>query len=162
QRPPLRRRSAAPLRLERLEDRTLLSGLPLTSPSPTAPPPTFPKSISQAGEVDAFQVTAPPDGLLTVQAHPEAGRPPQGRLRLYGPPDPGLGLVAQRDGLSPTNHDAVLAQHLQSGTYSIQVQALAGTGTYTLTADFSPAIPPFQSLPTGTVSAKVTAGDLNG
>src|SRR5262249_8588737 len=76
-------------------------------------------------------------------------------------PDAGLGLVAQSDGQSPTDHDAVLAQHLQPGTYSIQVQALTGTGAYTLTADFSPAIPPFQSLPTGTVSSKVAAGDLN-
>src|SRR5260370_41957690 len=71
-------------------------------------------------------------------------------------------LLIQSDGQSPTHPNDQITQHLLPGTYFLQVEGLGGgTGAYTLTTDFLPAVPPFRPLPLGPVSlGPLPAGDL--
>src|SRR5262249_30700612 len=65
---------------------------------------------------------------------------------------------------SPTDSDDLITQHLAAGTYFLRVEGLGGgTGAYTLTTEFLPAIPPFRPIPLGTFAdAAPVTGDLNG
>src|SRR5262249_51565951 len=65
----------------------------------------------------------------------------------------GLLLVAS-DGLSPSNRDDGIDQHLPAGTYSLEVDSMRGTGDYVLTARASPASAPFQPLTIGRLSPR--------
>src|SRR5207245_4202374 len=61
--------------------------------------------------------------------------------------------------------DDLIVQHLLPGTYFLQVEGLGGgTGSYTLTTEFVPAVPPFQSLPVGSSGefADLVTADFNG
>src|SRR5207244_9508811 len=86
---------------------------------------------------------------LTARAAPDA--PLGSRLSLLGPSGE---LLIQSDGASATDPDDLIVQHLLAGTYFLQVEGLGGgTGAYTLTTEFLPAVPPFHSLPLGSVGA---------
>jgi hypothetical protein len=134
-----------PLRLEALEDRTLLSaavllpdGLHEVEPNDTPAtanvlgPDTLIRGSAAGGDVDVFQVTLPQDGRLTARVH--AGDF-AARLSLL---DADGRLLAQSDGQTPADPDAVLVQHLPAADYFLAVADRAGPGgTYTLTTTFA-------------------------
>src|SRR5439155_23392890 len=56
-------------------------------------------------------------------------------------------LLIQSDGQSATNPDDLITQHLLAGTYLLEVEGLGGgTGAYTISTQFEPAIPPNEPL----------------
>src|SRR5262245_26762582 len=106
-------RRRARLCLERLEDRSLLSGLPLLD---TALPLPFDPTGRASAEgslpsSDFFKVTLTETGRLTSQVHATGA---DTRLSLFGVDG---GLLIQSDGQSATNPDDRIAQHLVPGTY---------------------------------------------
>jgi FG-GAP-like repeat len=141
---PTRERRACPLRVETLEDRTLLSGSSLALPVPISPGGTVEGLIATAGTADFYQVTLAESGRLTVSTQPDAGTSATVRLSLLVPDGQ---LLIQSEGQSSSNHDGLIIQNVVAGTYVLEVTGLgSGTGTYTLTTDFLPAIPPNQPL----------------
>jgi large repetitive protein len=142
---PRRRATARRLRIERLEDRTLLAGHDLTTALAINPGDTLSERIGAAGEASFFQVTLRDSGRFTVQAHAEPGTSLESRTSLLDAQ--GQPLV-QSDGQSAADPDDLIDLHLAAGTYFLEVTGLGpGTGAYTLTTAFQPATPPGQPLP---------------
>src|SRR5262245_23455544 len=153
------RRPRCRLLLERLEGRTLLAGDLLATASLLQPTDRLDAMIGAPGELDSFQFTLADTGRLTVRT---AGLDLDTRTSLLGPDGQ---LLIQSDGASITDPDDLIVQHLTPGTYFLEVQGLGGaSGAYTLTTEFEPAVPPFQSLPGGVVGefADLVTGDFNG
>ncbi len=128
----------------------------------------FAGDIRTPGEVDEFQIDIPDNGRLTVVVQTGSGACLDTRLSLLGPDGR---LLIQSEGQSPSNHDDQIVQHLLAGTYFVQVQGLGNeTGTYTLTTDFQPAVPPNEPLlvnfardyPFSVTPPYHVAGDFNG
>jgi len=71
-------------------------------------------------------------------------------------------VLVQSDGLSPSDPDSVIDEHLPSGNYSLVVESTGGAGTYTLTTTLTQATAPFQPLPVGFYPDAIVAGDFNG
>ena len=71
-------------------------------------------------------------------------------------------VLVQSDGLSPTDPDSVIDQHLTSGSYSLVVESTGGAGIYTLTTTLTQATVPFQPLPVGYDPDAIVAGDFTG
>src|SRR5262249_11769210 len=104
-----------------------------------------------------FKLTVDDSGRLAARAAP--GAPLGSRLSLLGPSGE---LLIQSDGVSSTNPEDRITQHLLPGTYFLRVEGLGGaTGAYTLTTAFEPASPPFDPIPTTGGTLTMAAGDLN-
>src|SRR5262249_42737498 len=109
--------------------------------------------------VDSFRFTLTDTGRLTVHT---AGLDLDTRTSLLGPDGQ---LLIQSDGASITDPDDLIVQHLTPGTYFLEVQGVDGaSGAYTLTTEFEPAVPPFQSLPMGSSGefTDLLTADFNG
>ena len=133
--------------MARLEDRTLLSGPSGDVLAVVAPKIELgtPKTGTLApGEVAFFQIDPTTDGRLVVGAQAETMR-----LSLL---DAQGQVLMQSDGQSPDKRNAQIDLHVQAGTDYLEVEALGGTGTYTLTATLTPANTPYRpiTLSTGT------------
>jgi hypothetical protein len=147
------------LRLESLEDRTVLAGNTLATALPIGLNDVLAEQISTSNEADFFQVAVTDSGLLTVQTQPAPGVPLASRLSLLGPD--GQPLV-QSDGASAGQPGGSISQHVVAGTYFVEVAGLGSTmGAYTLTTAFQPATDPFLQLPNGDLSRGVVVGDFN-
>jgi hypothetical protein len=164
--------------VEELEDRTLLNGSPLQSAVPlnlnplnqaqtahvlsqlhlasvsVALPTLTSGTIHHANQVDTYSFTISSvqgEGNLTADVAAPGGTLLP-RLTLSGPQ--GEVLIQSDSGR--------IVLHLQPGTYSLSVSSQAGTGSYRLTASFTPAGAPLAPLPAGTVTRSVALGDFNG
>src|SRR5262249_47458571 len=116
--------------------------------------------------VDFFKITLTTPGRLTARVHAPGLAT---RLSLFDPTAPvnlDRARLIQSDGQSPTNPDDLIDQHLDAvpagTTYYLEVESLAGTGSYNLVTEFVPAVPPAQTLPVGKQPFAVVTGDFNG
>jgi hypothetical protein len=147
------------LLVERLADRILPAGDLLATTPLLQPTDRLDTTLGAPGEVDLFQFTLDETGQMTVST---AGLDLDTRTCLLGPDGQ---LLIQSDGASATDPDDRIVQHLVPGTYFLQVEGLGGgTGSYTLTTEFVPAVPPFRPLPVGPVGefGDLVTGDFNG
>src|SRR5437762_10499107 len=127
------------LHLELLEDRTLLDGHNTLATALPLAPGTAATGILPTS--DFFRLTLTEPGRLITRVHATGN---DTRLALLGPDG---ALLIQSDGVSASNRDDLIDQHLLAGTYFLEVTALsAGSGAYTLTTAFQPATPPQQPL----------------
>jgi hypothetical protein len=114
------------------------------------------------GRVDTYRIDTTSDGRLLVQLHSHGLVT---RLSLLDAQ--GRTLVAS-DGLSPTNADNAIDQHVPAGTYFLKAASSGASGDYALTATLTPATPPFQPIPVGLVNSlqagydPLVVGDFNG
>jgi hypothetical protein len=156
-----RRLRGARLQLETLEDRTLLAANSLVTALPVGLNDALAAQIGTPNEVDFFRVAVTESGLLTVQTQPPPGVSLASRLSLLGPD--GQPLV-QSDGASADPSGPLVSEHLEAGTYFLEVMGLGGgTGTYTLTTQFQPATSPFDPLLVGGYRPEQTVtADFNG
>ena len=106
--------------------------------------------------VDQFSLDTTADALLVAQVHAQGLTT---RLSLL---DSQKQVLVQSDGLSSSDPDDQIAEHLVSGSYFLRVDSTGGAGTYTLTAKLAPAIPPFQGIPVGQGPAAMAEGDFTG
>src|SRR5262249_38804801 len=77
--------------------------------------------------------------------------------------------IVVSDGLSPSDRDDRIDQHLPVGSYFLKVDSTGGAGDYDLTALVTPAAAPFQPIATGSASSRFlgvpslfAVGDFNG
>jgi hypothetical protein len=96
-----------------------------------------------AGDVNTYQITPDQAGRLIARVHTDDGRTSLSLLDSSGK------LLIESDGVSPTDPDDLIVQHLAGGTsYLLQVSSLGdGAAPYALDTEFQPAIPPVQPLP---------------
>ena len=71
-------------------------------------------------------------------------------------------VLVQSDGLSPSDGDDVIDQHLPAGTYFLQVEGINGAGTYSLTVTTTPAAPTSDAVSTPFSPIFIATGDWNG
>jgi hypothetical protein len=110
-------------------------------------------------QVDSFRIDTSGDGRLVVQVHPE------GMITRLSLRDAQGHLIVPSDGLSPSDPDNLIDQHLAAGSFLLEVESTAGTGHYTLSARLLPASAPFQPLNLGSSgyqAVAVASGDFNG
>jgi hypothetical protein len=118
--------------------------------------------IGNAGRVDTYRIDTSSDGRLLVQVHAPGLTTHLALLDAQGRE------LVESDGLSPTNPDDVIDQHLPAGTYLLKVASTDGAGEYILTATLTPASPTFQAIPVGSPKYAqysydpLVAGDFNG
>ncbi len=105
------------------------------------------------------------DTLLLATAVPQASPGFEPRLTLYD----GTGqLLIQSDQQGPGLASATVQQHLQPGTYYLEVSAAASSSVspssqaYELTTTLPASLPPFAPLPVGGQEVRVAVADLNG
>ena len=167
-------RCASPVCLMWLEERVLLSIGP-PDPSASAPlvlsasvmnsagPITLgaatPLDITQGG-VQVYAIEPGSDGRLIVEALPDSTAL-ELRLSLY---DGQGNLLVQSDGQSTGRLDPSIDQHVAVGTDFIEVQSLAGSGSFTLSTVLTPSSDPGGTVPTPTgfqgKYAPIAAGDF--
>src|SRR5262249_46973922 len=105
--------------LEQLEDRTLLNGHTLATATPLPVAPDLPAVVQGTlPTTDFFAVTVTGSGLLTATVHTTGAAT---RLSLLGPDG---ALLIQSDGQSAVNGDDRIAQHVEAGSYFLEVQGL--------------------------------------
>jgi hypothetical protein len=110
----------------------------------------------QGGNVDRYQIDTTNDGRFVALIHPESLTTRVSLLDSHGR------VLVQSDGLSPSNPDAIIDQHLAPGAYFLAVETGGGQGTYTLTTTLMPATAPFQPVAVGSFPVAIVAGDFNG
>jgi hypothetical protein len=150
---PRRQQFKQRLRLESLENRTLLSASPLELAVNPVPANVTDGTLLSTDEVDTYSFTvsgALGSGSLTTNVIGTTGDLIP-RLTLSGPQGE---LLIQSDG-------GRIVQHLQPGTYSVSVSAQVGLGDYQLTTGFTVAGPPLSPLVTGGLPRSVAVGDFN-
>jgi len=118
--------------------------------------PSVPLPPSSTGAVATYQIDTSTDGLLIALAHPQGFTTRLSLLDVEGH------VLVQSDGLSPSDGDDVIDQHLPAGTYFLQVEGTSGAGTYSLTVTLAPAAPPFEAIAVGSNPDFITSGDFNG
>jgi hypothetical protein len=112
--------------------------------------------------IDRIAVDAATDERLIARVHAPGTTT---RLSLRDARD---NLIVQSDGLSPTDPDAAIDQHLPTGTYFLKVDSRSGAGDYAVTALATATVAPFQPLPAQRLAVNaytyypLTAGDFNG
>ncbi len=139
-----------------LEDRVLLSAGP-ANPSAAAPlvlpasvmngavPISIGSTVSgdlAGGGAEFYEIEPVSDGRLLAQAQADAGSF-QLRLSLY---DGQGNLLVQSDGQSFGRPDPLIDQHVAAGADFLEVQGLAGSGTYSLSTSLTPASDPYQTV----------------
>ena len=156
-------RCSSPVCLMWLEERVLLSiGPPdpsasaplilpasvMNSASSAAPIPlgaATPLNIAQ-GAAQVYAVDPGSDGRLIVEALPSSTSLAL-RLSLY---DGQGNLLVQSDGQSTGRLDPSIDQHVAAGTDFIEVQSLAGSGSFTLSTVLTPSSEPGGTVPVPT------------
>ena len=156
-----RRRARYRWEFERLEDRTLLAPVPAAELA-LATPLSVPADVNSgtiAPEAPVFfQINPSTDSYLVASVH-APGLPT--RLSVL---DSQGNLLLQSDGQSALNPDDRIDEHVGAGTDYLELQSLAGSGTYTLTTELtgslqSDALPLAISSPN---PASLVAGDFTG
>jgi FG-GAP-like repeat/FG-GAP repeat len=144
---------------ERLEDRTLLATGPVVAtPAQLAVAQPITGSASgfiAPGESDFFRVDAASDELLIAQAHANGA---QTRLSLL---DAQGDLLTQSDGLSPTDPDDLIAQHVGKGTFYLELKGLGGLGTFTIMTQEPSSSTPGSAITLGNSTTQIVTGDFN-
>jgi hypothetical protein len=140
-----------------LEERLLLAGESLTDAILMSPTGTVQGSLASAGDAAFFQLTLSQPGLLVARLHAQTPNPFLGQLRLVAANGQ---VLVQSDGISPSNPDCLIAQHLDASTCFLEVQSLHASGAFTLSTDFQLAPAPFQPIALGT-NARLVTGDYN-
>jgi hypothetical protein len=117
--------------------------------------------IAGAGATVFYQLTLTQSGRLAAQLRPAGFG---ARLSLF---DAQGSLLVQSDGIAPADTAPLIVQDLagQAGgtTYYLEVQGLGGgSGDFTLTTAFLPAVLPFQPIPVGKDPVALVTGDFNG
>jgi hypothetical protein len=136
------------------------SGTPLIALSGQSPGSPAPLAIASPNvtirglAIDSVAIDATTDELLIAVVHAEGATTQLSLLDSRGQ------VLVHSAGLSRTNPDDEIAQHLPSGTYYLQVQSAAGKGTYTLTTDSMPASAPFQPIKVRVFPDALVAGDF--
>jgi hypothetical protein len=121
---------------------------------------TLAERTGTPNEVDFFQVAVTESGLLTVQTQPAPGVTLAGRLSLL---DADGQALIQSDGASVDDPHPLISEHVEAGTYFLEVAAPdGGTGAYTLTTQFEPATSPFDPLLVGYRPEQCVTADFNG
>jgi len=112
-----------------------------------------------------YRVSATRDTLLIAKVIPLASQGFAPRLILY---DATGQLLIQSDHQGPGLAGATVQQHLQPGTYYLEVSAVASSLSsatqqqYQLTTALTSSLPPFASLPVGGLPDSVAVADVNG
>ena len=107
-------------------------------------------------DVDYFRIDPTSDGLLVARVHAENSRT---RLSLR---DARGDLLVQSDGISPSNADDLIDQHVVAGTYYLEVQSLGGEGAYTLSYTLSPSSNPIVPGTGSYAGEPLLTADFNG
>ncbi|MFI5454651.1 MAG: FG-GAP-like repeat-containing protein [Isosphaerales bacterium] len=121
--------------------------------------PRQPGQVGKAGQVDSYRIDTSTDTLLVARVHADGLST---RLSLR---DSHGALLVLSDGISPSNLDDQVDEHLPAGTYYLEVDSTGQTGDYTLTATLTSASPPFQTVPvSGSFFGPegMVVGDFNG
>ena len=71
-------------------------------------------------------------------------------------------MLVQSDGLSPSDRDDVIDQHLPAGTYFLQVEGIGGAGTYSLDRQPDACGPDVGNDLDAVQSVFIATGDFNG
>ncbi len=154
--------------LELMEDRTLLSTIlanvsgTLGNSVPLAIGVPVSRILSPGG-TDFYQIQPSSDGRLIAQTSDIS----EGlELRLSIDDGQGNVLVAS-DGLSASDPDNVIDEHVPAGTDILEVEDLSGSGSYSLATSFTPASDPNQTLTLppnfqGTGFAPIAVGNFTG
>ena len=142
-----------------LEQRVLLTGT-LQHPVQIAIGAVKPGSLAIGG-TDFYEIQPGSDGRLIAQTF-DAASGLQLRLSIY---DGQGNLLVQSDGQSSADLNPLIDQHVASGTDILEVQSLAGSGSYSLTTSLTPASDPSQTLGLpadfqGGSYAPIAAGDF--
>ena len=158
-----------------LEDRVLLSA-GITNPSANAPL-LLPASVLNSaipiginslapgtigvGGASFYEIQPGSDGRLIAQTQ-NASNSLELRLSLY---DGQGNLLVQSDGQSSGRPNPLIDQHVAAGTDYLEVQSLAGSGTYTLLASLTPSSDPGQTVTVSSgfdenSSAPIATGDF--
>jgi hypothetical protein len=93
-----------------------------------------------AGRVDTYRIDTSGDGRLFMKLN---SRGVTTRLSLLDAQ--GRALV-ESDGISSTDPNGQIDQHIPAGTYFLEVVTSGSTGDWVLTATLTPASPPFESI----------------
>ena len=115
-----------------------------------------------ADRVDMYRVDTTGDGRLLAQLQTQGVTTRLSLLDYEGR------VLVESDGISPTNPDDQIDQHLPAGTYFLQVVTTGSAGEWALTVTLTPASPPFQSIPVGLPQYlnngydPLAVGDFNG
>ena len=96
-----------------------------------------------ADGVDTYRIDTSGDGRLLAELQPQGLTTRLSLLDYQGR------VLVESDGISPTDPDDQIDQHLPAGTYFLQVVTTGGAGDWALTATLTPASPPFQPIPVG-------------
>jgi hypothetical protein len=113
--------------------------------------------------ISGVAIDATADELLIADLHAQGLSTPLSLLDAQGR------LLTQSNGLSPTDRDQVVDEHLAAGDYSLTMDSPGGAGVYTWTTMLTPAAAPFQPISAGihpsffpTQTKTIVAGDFNG
>ena len=123
-----------------------------------------PLQVSDGGNadrVDTYRIDTSGDGRLLAQLQTQGLTTRLSLLDYQGR------VLVQSDGISPTNPDDQIDQHLPAGTYFLQVVTTGVAGEWALTAALTPASPPFQVIPVASFITNpgydpLAVGDFNG
>jgi hypothetical protein len=119
---------------------------------------SFPGSQSGGGQrSDSYRIDTAGGEQLGALVH--ASQDLTTRLLLR---DSGGHVLMQSDARSLGDRENLINLFLPAGSYSLEVQDLGGTGTYTLTSTLAPATNPLRSLPVGAYPYSMVAGDFAG
>jgi hypothetical protein len=132
----IRRRRRARYRwgFERLEDRTLLAPVPAASlalATLLSAPSDVTSGVLVSGTPIFFQINPSIDSHLVARVHAP------GLLTRLSVLDDQGNLLLQSDGQSALNPDDRVDEHVGAGTDYLELQSLAGSGTYTLSTELT-------------------------
>jgi hypothetical protein len=116
-----------------------------------------------SGSAEWFRLTTADDGTLTADLAADNSGTLTPRLELYGSAGQ---LLVESDGGPATNGSPTIDQHVQAGTYYLEVSAAVGAGGYLFSASYQPGTSPLDPLPSPpgypTYPTSVAVGDFNG
>ncbi len=164
-RPRARRRawSFAP-RLGWLDDRLLLSSTVTSVATPGFAPAFTPLELNNPLTATIapsaniyYRISSDVAGQLAVIFTPTGFAARISLIDSQGRP------LAQSDGPAPGGDDDLINVSVPAGDDFLEVQSLDGGGTYELTADLTPSVPPFQTLPSlFSGPSQLAVGDFDG
>jgi hypothetical protein len=141
-----------------LEQRILMTGT-LQNPVPIAIGAQVSGNLAQLG-TDFYQIQPSSDGRLIAQTY-DASDHLELRLSLY---DGQGNLLVSSDGQSMGRLNPLIDQHVAAGDDILEVQSLAGSGSYALSTSLTPTSDPAQTVPQpsseGSSYAPVAVGDF--
>ncbi len=154
-----------------LEERVLLSGGSANAPVVLsasvlngATPITIGAPVSgnlSAGGADLYEIQPASDGLLVAETQPGSSSLAL-RLSLY---DGQGNLLVESDGQSAGQQNPLVEEHVAAGNDFLEVQSLAGSGSYSLSTSLTPSSDPGQPVPANFEQysyAPMAVGDFTG